>query len=95
MNDGDRKVCAIDRRWAAKRVNNIYMLLAKVKKDDAFLFEKAAEALRAFSSIPDRAGDEAYSTFLAVMANRLAMMKFNKVPIPKKPQRKTSPRKKT
>lgn len=72
MNKNERKSFDIDRRWAAKRIGNLYTMMAKVKIDDAYLFERAAQALRDFSGIPERAGDEAYSTFLAIMANRLA-----------------------
>lgn len=98
MNKTDRKVCDVDRGWAARRVDNIYKMLDKVKKDDSFLFECAADALRTLSHISCRSGDDAYSTFLAAMANRLGSliitMTLNKTSALEKPRRsKTRPQK--
>ncbi len=78
-----------DHRWPKTRSLNMELMIKRMQKDEAYLFEMAYTLLNGYSDIPWKLGDENMSILIAWVAaqmhNRHLQAKAKK---PKKPARR-------
>lgn len=60
-----------DKRWAARRADNLKRISAEAAASDERLFEEVGEVLARAFELATRVGDDAYGSYLATLAARI------------------------